>query len=262
MDLITCLSGRLEEIPGHDFYRQNPPRACARVSPVVNRSWEPVRRKVQSYHGRSEIEKHARQSLSAAISAFNFFDELSNRPDLAEMAHIQAHRSGELVGQIFGCTAEHKDGEYWDVCALQLMHLRVGLSAGMNTVRCCSICSEEIDLCEHQLDELYTVIADRKEDGTCTACGRTSCNHAVGDSVDCYPGVLHRDVELNEVSMVRFPRDPLARLAGVQMDEETVTKILDGRPMGGTISCHRCIGPCGGFSYPFEGPDILKMDFL
>jgi hypothetical protein len=209
---------------------------------------------------RSEIENRTRQALNNAISAFNFFDELSDAPNLAEMAHIQAHRCAEFIGQVFGCFAEYKDGKYWDVCALQLMHLRVGFSVGMNTVRCCSICSEDIDLCEHQLDEKYEVVADRK-DGTCTICGIKSCDHAVGDSVSCYPGVLHRDIELKEVSMVRFPRDPLARLDAVQMDESMITKMLADRSPGEPIACHRCIGPCCGFSYPFDGPDILKRSF-
>ncbi|MGK8508206.1 hypothetical protein ACRS5S_09125 [Nocardia asiatica] len=261
MELSASLSDDLRNIPDHYFYRQAPPQVFARADSITKQSWNPLKRKMQNHPKRSEIEERARQALNAAISAFNFFDELSDRSYLAEMAHIQAHRCAEVVGHVFGCVAEYRDGEYWDVCALQLMHLRVGFSAGMNTVRCCSICSEEIDLCEHQLDEKYEVVADRSADGTCTICGRNSCDHAVGDSVSSYPGVVHRDIELNEVSMVRFPRDPLARLTGVQMDEEMISEILAGRPPGVSIACHRCIGPCGGFSYPLDGPGILKQDF-
>jgi len=258
MDLSACLTGDLRVIPDHDFYRKDPPRVLAGAGSATTKLWSPLKQRVHHSPKRYEMEKRARQALDDAISAFHFFDELSDRPYLAETAHIQAHRCAEVVGNIFGCFAEYEDGKYWDVCALQLMHLRMGLSAGMNTVRCCSICLDEIDMCEHQLDEEYEIVADRSADGICTACGGESCSHAAGDVVICYPTVLHRDIQLNEVTIVRFPRDPLARIAGLQITEDKIPRLLEGRDRGDLVACRRCTGPCRGFAYPADGPDILS----
>lgn len=218
-------------------------------------AWEDLQRKLATSSDenlRQIIESKFRGALSSAIDAFNFMEELDSYKNLAESAHVQAHRCAELIGNIFGCQAEIEDGRYWIVCPLRLMHFRMGLSVGLRTVRVCSLCGNPIDECEHLLDEEYEIVVKRDSSGACSACGTNSCSHIAGDVVRLYPRPIHGDIELDEVSWVSTPRDPLARTTGIRIGKEQIKELAGGHPVGSPLNCGYCTGPCSGFNYPLD----------
>ncbi|MFF8321997.1 hypothetical protein ACF06V_33185 [Streptomyces bobili] len=190
-----------------------------------------------------DLESSARRSLARAVDAFNFLEDT----DLSEVAHEHAHRTAAFVSGIFGCSIEYSEDTYWDVCSISLMHRRLGLSVGFTAARCCSLCGEDIDFCEHFLDTLYEVQIDRDREGTCNACGRRSCSHNDGETVLVYPRPVMRDGLIHEVSMVKRPRDPLARFEKLEIDPQLLAHSLGEAPNGRNIRCFRCLHPCDGF---------------
>jgi hypothetical protein len=193
-----------------------------------------------------DLESSARTSLARAVDAFNFLEDT----ELAEFAHEHAHKVAALVGGIFGCGIEYSKDTYWDICPISLMHRRCGMSVGFTTTRCCSLCGEDLDLCEHLLDARYEVKVHRSPEGMCNACGRLSCSHNDGDIVLAYPHPVMGDVQLHEISLVTRPRDPLARITKIEFDRQLLARSLGGQPSGHDIWCYRCLHPCDGFTTP------------
>lgn len=190
-----------------------------------------------------DLEREARASLSRAVDAFNFLEDT----ELSNLAHQHAHKVAALVGGVFGCSIEYSEDTHWDTCPLSLMHLRWGMSAGFTATRNCSLCGEDLDLCEHLLDTLYEVRIQHTAEGTCNACGRRSCSHGEGEIVRAYPHAVMGDLKLHEVSMVSKPRDPLARMEKVELNPQSLVRSLGEDPGGRAVRCCRCLHPCGGF---------------
>ncbi|QQQ74794.1 hypothetical protein IOD16_27155 [Saccharothrix sp. 6-C] len=191
-------------------------------------------------------ESAARNALDAAVSAYNF---LEDHP-LADIAHQHAHAVGEFVGGIFGCWIRMYDGVYWDECPATLMHHRWGFSPGYTSRRLCSICFEDIDDCPHLIGQKYEMIAARDDQGRCNCCGWTDCSHVPGQSVEVNPVAIHGDIDLEEVSMVSRPRDPLARPTRISLDVEALGAVLDLDSSEGILRCYRCVNSCEGFIDP------------
>jgi hypothetical protein len=188
------------------------------------------------------LEALARMSLARAVDSFNFLEET----DIAGLAHQHAHKVAALVGGIFGCVIEYGEGIYWDTCPISLMHHRWGLSAGFTAIRRCSLCGEDLDVCEHMLGASYEVQVQRDAEGVCNACGSRSCSHIDGQTELSYPHAVMTDAEFHEVSLVPKPRDPLARITKLELDPQLLHR-LAGEPDGRDIRCFRCLQPCNGF---------------
>lgn len=189
------------------------------------------------------LESSARRSLGRAVDAFNFLEDT----ELAEPAHVHAHKVAALAGGIFGCGIKYRQGTYWDTCPVSLMHSRLGMSVGFTSTRVCSLCGEDLDLCEHLLDVLYEVQVHRSSEGICNACGRLGCSHSDGEMALSYPRPVMGDAQIDEVSLVPRPRDPLARITEVEIDPQLLARSLGAEPSGRSIRCFRCLRPCGGF---------------
>jgi hypothetical protein len=194
-----------------------------------------------------ELERRSRAALGAAVDAFDHLEDT----DLAEKAHAQAHAVGELVAGLFGCRAE-RDGDRWyDVCRLSLMHLRLGMSPAFFALRHCSICGGDIsDLdCEHAPGRMYSKVAAREVDDSCTVCGVVDClNHVPGSVYATMAHATVREADLDEISIVPRPRDPLARLDGVELPAEAVATLPGSDRPDAVLQCHRCMSPCTGFT--------------
>jgi hypothetical protein len=193
-------------------------------------------------------ERFARQALVRAVDAFNFLEHSPAH----DMAHHHAHEIAAFVGGIFGCEVPFEGGEYWDTCPISLMHRRWGLSVGFSAVRLCSLCGEDLDECPHMIDTLYEVLVARASDGTCTACGQPVCDHMVGEFVHVRPHAVIREGTLHEVSLVRNPRDPLARINRMDITPEVLRQSLGTDPAGRPLACYRCLHPCSGFTFPID----------
>lgn len=194
------------------------------------------------------LEEVARRSLARAVDAFNFLED----SHLSDLAHRHAHEAAAVTSGLFGCSFEYREGAYWDVCPMSLMHQRWGMSMGFTATRLCSICSEDLDTCPHLLGTRYQVTASRTDEGRCNVCGTRGCSHAVGQSVGAYPHPIMADGAIHEVSMVSRPRDPLARLTAIEISIDLLSRTLGQEPTGQEIACYRCLHPCSGFVHPFE----------
>jgi hypothetical protein len=191
-------------------------------------------------------ESAARSALKDAVAAYNYLED----HQLADVAHQHAHNVAEFVGGMFGCYTKMSDGIYWDECPMSLVHLRWGMSPGYTSQRLCSICHDDIDDCPHLLGHVYQVSVEKDEEGKCSGCGWTDCEHIPGQTLDVSPIALHDAIDLHEVSMVSRPRDPLARPTGIALDTDTLARALGRTPIGEDLRCFRCLDPCTGFVNP------------
>jgi hypothetical protein len=197
----------------------------------------------------ARLEEQARGALNAAVDSFNYLEDT----DLAIESHSWAHVIGEMVAGLFGCKAKREDGDWFDVCRLSLMHLRIGMSVGFVARRLCSICDRDLSSfppCGHIQGVMYSRMSVRRADGSCTICGNTPCLiHVPGET---YPIVAHamiRDVDrLDEISAVPRPRDPLARYTEIQIPTHDVELLINYGAKGASLYCERCLAPCTGFT--------------
>lgn len=194
---------------------------------------------------RSELEREAREALDDAVTAFNFLEDES----LADTAHQHAHIVGEFVGQMFGCEARYREGRFWDVCPLTLMHLRIGLSPGFTGPRLCSVCGQDLSECPH-VPGLRVTIPAQNSDGRCSACGASwpCAQHVPGAPVDVVPHGVIEDMNLHELSFVDRPREPRARISELELPDAVLRAQLGRLPNSADLPlvCHRCTRPCQG----------------
>lgn len=202
----------------------------------------------------SELERRARGALDAAVTAFNFLED----EDLAGAAHQHAHTVAEFVGRLFGCQAEHRDGRFWDVCPLSLMHLRIGLSPGFTGRHVCSVCRQDLSECPHVPGVAVTVVVEERE-GHCSTCKRPwpCTQHLPGTFLDVVPHGVIPDMDLHELSWVDRPREPRARITGVELPDALLRVLLGRLPSEEEpLVCHRCQQPCQGL---LTSADLLHI---
>lgn len=194
-------------------------------------------------------EADARAALMHAVDAYNYLEDT----ELATKAHAWIHKAGALVGGLYGCRLPlDEDGVWWDTCPVSLAHKRIGWSPGFTARRMCAICRQDFSECRHLPGEFYAVVARRQEGGECSICFDRDCEeHEIGATHMVRPSAIIIDADLREISMVPRPRDPLARLTDVEIEKWIIRSVLGPIPRGATsITCMRCVDPCGGFSTP------------
>ncbi len=222
-------------------------------------------------------ESAARSALGAAVAAFNWLDDVAQDLDeripidvdsfsyatgirgwglvssgtLLDQAHELAHLAGELVGGIFGCRLVH-DGEGWiKRCPLSLMHIRLGNSPGMTVRYSCWVCGQDPAECNHELGQSYDAVAV-PSNGECSICrfvDSGSCEHVAGQVYHVRAGRSVVEADLHEVSLVRRPRDPLARIESISCDDGRMSRRFGFVPSPDSVLlCHDCMYPCSGLS--------------
>lgn len=202
----------------------------------------------------SRLERRARGALDAAVTAFNFLED----EDHAGATHQHAHTVAEFVGRLFGCQVEYRDRRFWDVCPLSLMHLRIGLSPGFTGPRLCSVCRQDLSECPHVPGVAVTVVVEERE-GHCSACNRPwpCTQHLRGIALDVFPHAVIPDMDLDEVSWVDRPREPRARITGVELPDALLRAQLGRLPTEDEpVVCHRCQQPCQGL---LTSADLLHI---
>lgn len=212
--------------------------------------WEQAQAKLRSLvndSAYSQLEQRSRAALDASVAAFNFLED----EDFADTAHEHAHTVGEFVGRLFGCRAEYRDGRFWDVCPLSLMHLRIGLSPGFTAQRICSICWEDLsdpDACPH-LPGVAVSVEVAERDGYCSACSGTwpCAQHLPGTQVDVVPHSVIWQADVQEISWVARPREPRARITQVEISRDRLQAQFGRIPSPvEPLNCHRCQQACTG----------------
>jgi len=190
---------------------------------------------------RREGEGPAREALGRAVNALNLLEDLRE----ADEAHALIHEVGAFVSWHFGCKIGLSDGEWQWRCPVILSHLRFGNSVGFTAIRYCSICDEDISECDHLPDRLYRVTVT---DPSNCPCGNHSCTHLAGDSLEVYPHAVTKEADLEEVSVVARPRDPLARYSELLFTPRRMARMM-GRDIPAAVrgmECFHCRQECTG----------------
>lgn len=209
---------------------------------------EPIALGTGASAGETEsLKTRLRTALGLASDALNNLED----DEQSDAAHDHLHRVGKAVGLLFGCPVEFENDSYWSTCKVSLAHSRWGFSIGMTARRLCSHCGMNIDECEHLLDQPYEYMVEFDEHGLCTHCVRTDCGHTAGEVILTRPWGRVAEADLHEVSVVRRPRDPLARATRVELDIGHLRAFLGPGVDEGQLNCTRCVEPCPGFTSPF-----------
>lgn len=201
-------------------------------------------------HDRIRAERKIRQALDSAAKAFWWAEDT----DMEERQHILLHQIGRWRRRNnLGCLLAYERNRYSQRCPAAIAHKRIGLSIGFTGIRICSICHKDIsDDCPHLRDRSYWVRGGADAEGACRVCLQKACTH--------HANRLYRarvisiignksSVDLEEVSIVRKPANPEARLTELPIDLEQLAAHLGGDFLPGvSISCDQCLGPCQGFS--------------
>ncbi|HEU5033061.1 MAG TPA: hypothetical protein VFV01_49655 [Spirillospora sp.] len=216
-----------------------------------------------------QAEQNARESLRHAVAAYNWLDDLTfELPSSVEIlfdddvktrtfilgdaiteAHDLVHRTGELVGGIFGCRLKHDKGDWKSECQVSISHLRFGFSPGMLVRHLCNVCGVDPGDCDHEVGEEYMSTVSRFE-GHCNVCNKAECGHLVGSTIKLVACEMNAGIDIHEVSLVARPRDPLARLSSRGIDDEELIDFFGFLPAPDAhLLCHECMYPCAGFKY-------------
>ena len=199
-------------------------------------------------------ESNARDALRFAVNALNLLEDTPDEDD----AHRLVHEIGAFVSRHYGCKII-LEGDQWNwTCPVTLAHLRVGYSVGFTATRICSICRADISECPHLPNRLYQVrVGDRR---TCP-CGIFDCQkHEDGEVIETSPSAIIENANLQEISLVARPRDPLARILTIGFTSEKMSKIIGGKTIPETVTkmeCFHCRQTCTGL---WDGNEI--GDFL
>lgn len=279
--LIPILPGGLPALlPEVQLHRKHNSQAAVRIGDERVKSWTELRHQIKKavcdarrleptldQGPWDEADRYAHAALCNAAEAFHLLHEagvearsiegyLEENPGLsaaidrdADKAHAFAHRSGDLIGGLFGCFALNRDGVWMNHCILEHMHVGYGMSAGFTARHQCSVCHQNLTICTHILGQAYPVTVTRDGDGTCNVCDEAGCDHEVGDAVSVRASLAMIDANLHEVSLTPRPRDPRARLDGLEIDLSDIVEALGRQPRPyDEIRTHGCMYPCTGFS--------------
>lgn len=170
------------------------------------------------------LEARVRGALVKLRSAM---DWLEDTPSF-DKAHKKLDEAGAFVHQTFGCHYQFDGGSYWITCPVELAHVRIGLSPAFVIGRMeCSICG---------LDPLDP------------ACHHISGRHYDGER--CHRVITEID-EIIEISLVRRPRQPDARIQKISMSSADVAAVSGPNfRYGSPLPCNRCGNPCSGLKEP------------
>jgi len=175
---------------------------------------------------RGEAEGVARGALELFRSAMNWLEDT----DEFERAHKLTDLAGAYVRRTFGCWLHQEGASYSQRCPVALAHNRAGMSVACVVEKSeCSICGEDPNDCTH--------IAGREYNES-----------------HCYRLITQADIL--EISLVRRPRQPDARITSLSVGVEELQEELGPRWRPGmAVSCDRCLLPCEGVH---EIPETLS----
>lgn len=193
------------------------------------------------------VDPLIRRSESAAVAALNYLED----HELAEVAHAAIHRAAFMRRGLYGCPIVLRhDDEFWTDCSINMSHLRAGMSAGLISDFECSICGQTAEDCDHKMNEVYDMTASRDDEGMCSICKATECEHGVGITYPTAAYANARNMMAEEVSMVARPRYPQARILekSIDLGPEGDDPRVRLAAQHNALNCDGCLGPCKGFN--------------
>jgi hypothetical protein len=201
-------------------------------------------------------DAEARKAIDAAVRAFWWAEDT----ELEAAQHELMHRIGRWTRREFGCSVHFNGTQYERRCPIDIAHTKMGLSPGYTCILICSICGGDLSECPHLRDRAYWVRGGPFESHPCPVCMQPDCGHR--------PDRLYRvsvtanvtQIRAHEVSFVRRPVQPEARIISLSISNDDLAKALgpEFRP-GIPLSCDKCLGGCWGFN-EFEPPGSGEAD--
>jgi hypothetical protein len=198
-----------------------------------------------------------REALSHAANASYYLEGT----EAFQAVHADLHQMGRYARERFpeGCQLEWLGDRYEHRCPVALAHKRMGFSPGMVIRRrICSLCSADVSECPHFPDHWYRVRGGPEASPTarCRVCASEMCDHDPDITYMANPIRIVEEIErVDEVSLVRSPRQPLARLLGIPVDTEALRERIGPDFIPGVrVDCSRCLQACPGFTY-LPAPD-------
>lgn len=195
---------------------------------------------------RGAAEEQARQALDQVVRAFWWAEDTPHEDAIHELMH----KLGRWVRETFGCNVTYDQGRYEQRCPIAIGHKRFGFSVGFIARRMCSLCGDDLSECPHMPGTAYLVPGGVGPAGHCPVCLKEECSEHDADKT-YRVGVVAQifEAELEEVSIVRRPAQPEARLTALPMPIEDLRKHLgpDFEP-GMRVICNQCLIGCPGFT--------------
>mgnify|MGYP001765823249 CR=1 FL=1 len=192
-----------------------------------------------------EAETTMRTSLGHLRNAFHLASE-----DLS-ISHL-LHDRGRIIHDSFGCKLRMSGTIYYRECPVSLSHVQFGFSVGGSADMVCSICGKDPWDCEHITGFKYDGILCQRMESICNICLREKCNHHVGETYNRVEAVhIITKMNVEEVSLVKNPASPLARIQMLTLGPDDIRKELPEAEKGlfvpgeTVIHCHHCMD-CDG----------------
>lgn len=219
-------------------------RTVARVSTAraaSNRHFANAKRLLG--HAQSEAESEARQAIAECAKAFWRAEDT----DLEDAQHDLMHRIGRWTRRHFGCSLHFDGTNYEQRCPIAIAHKRMGFSPGFTSKHICSICGGDLSECPHIRGRAYWVRGGAHDERPCSLCMQTACRHRVDRLYRASVVSIITDIQAQEVSIVRRPAQPEARLLGIPVSSDDLANALGGFQPGIEVSCDKCLEDCPGF---------------
>lgn len=198
-------------------------------------------------HKRSVARERIDEALQAASNAFWFAEDTQHE----ESQHEMLHQLAKWKHDNLGCYLTRSGNDYVQTCSIALTHKRLGFSMGFTSDPVCTICHKDEFECEHARNRTYWVVGGQDETGTCKICSTRQCTDHTSDYIyRVCPGVRLTNPVLHEVSMVRKPAIPTARLTSIPISRKELEYeigVID-EAKGMVYMCHTCSGGCPGFT--------------
>ena len=196
-------------------------------------------------HDRDNAEKEARKAIDSIVHAFWWAEDSEGE----EAQHQLMHRIGRWTRKNFNCQLSFSEGKYYRTCPLDIAHTRVGMSIGFIANRLCSLCGEDLSECIHRLGRTYWVRGGPNATGQCPVCNKDSCRHSPDRLYRAQVISIVKSGTIREVSLVRRPANPEARLFRIQVTGKDLAEVFGSSfAYGMTVSCNKCLSECPGFS--------------
>lgn len=197
-------------------------------------------------------EAEARRALDQITRAFWWAEGTSQEDE----QHDLMHKMGRWTRRNFGCSLDFDGSSYSHRCPVAIAHKRIGNSIGFIAQRVCSLCGEDLSECPHRRGRAYWVRGGPWAGGPCRVCLREDCRHRVDRLYRAAVVSIIKEARIREVSIVRRPAQPEARLTALPVSMEDLRAAF-GRHFepGMRVSCDKCLGECEGIDDPFGASD-------
>ena len=204
---------------------------------------------------RRGAEREARLAIDRVTRAFWWAEDT----ELEDRQHELMHTIGRWVRENVGCNLEFDEGRYARTCPIDIAHKRIGLSIGFTARRLCSICGDDLSECPHRRGHSYWVRGGTTAARRCPVCIEDDrretdpCTHRNDRLYRVSVAACVTRMRGREVSWVRRPANPEARLSAIPVRTETlIERFGPAFEVGQPVRCDKCLGSCWGF---VEFPD-------